>query len=165
MAVAGRYPELCTGLIAGGTGVSSYGATSALKIMGATYKIMSNYSLFNLVPLTVRITKQQISPENMKECFLRSGFNYDIWPDIAETMGFENYIESLKRYTGPVLFLLGEKDMRKDEQLFLKSTKNGKLVLIPNAQHLMVLDTRFIVEINKTILEFAANVFTILGKS
>jgi len=135
--------------------------------MGTTYKIMSNYFLFNLIPLTVRMTKQQISPDDMKECFLRSGFNYDIWPDIAETMAFENYVESLKRYTGPVLFLLGEKDMRKDEQLFLKSTKNGKSVIIPNAQHLMVVDTRFIVEINKTILEFATNVFTDtgLGKS
>eukprot|EP01090_Pellita_catalonica_P016053 TRINITY_DN44_c0_g1_i1.p1 TRINITY_DN44_c0_g1~~TRINITY_DN44_c0_g1_i1.p1 ORF type:complete len:830 (+),score=198.05 TRINITY_DN44_c0_g1_i1:44-2491(+) len=156
MTFCGIYPELCAGIIVSGACADMGTNNRTMNLRGMLYKSLPNKVKASLIKNSTKIppNRTEVSEKLLHAC-LRSGSFYDSWEDVQETLTGTDYIKYLKNYSGPVLFLNGEKDTRDAEVLWLAASVDVKLEIIEGANHLFLMDTRFYPTANKLVYEFA----------
>ena len=73
---------------------------------------------------------------------IQDGYYFQAMPSAVKELSGKDFINKIKNYPGPVLFLNGAHDwlFRSSEAAFLNAAKNGRIELIGNAGHLSSLE-------------------------
>jgi len=155
-----EYGKLLHGVIIGGSSNSVFGTTTNLlySSIGAMYKVTPKSVQWKFVPSTFPDLNKK---KKMELVFMRNELQYDTWPECYLIMKepHENYyLECIKSFDGPILFINGEKDIRIDESLFVESAKNGKLHVVKGGSHMMALEDGPSEEFHQVMLEFCKEI-------
>jgi len=70
----------------------------------------------------------------------------------------ESYVKHLTQYPGPILFINGENDYRKEEQMWVKAAQNARLEVISGASGWVLIDIRFYRTVNSLVRKFIEEV-------
>jgi pimeloyl-ACP methyl ester carboxylesterase len=128
MLLAGRFPELCAGVVV---------------VSACTNSPRSPYS---------GATRQRISV--LQKALLNPGLNDTILPDVYAAIKLQWYTDWLPKYNGPVLFVNGENDSRDAEKSFTAACKGSKLRVVLGGDHLIWIDDKTYKKVNQYILQF-----------
>jgi len=165
MIFAKSHPEMCAGLVLGACCNETFGGvTQFLFVMLKTaFLVLPESMLWTLIPRGY----PHIPREDLNETILRSGMNYAVWGQCAETMKEptpDYFSQAIASFSGPILLIHGELDDRKAEEKFNSCCQNGRLHVVRGATHMVHLEPENSSEFNTMIVEFAKDIGWKKGK-
>jgi len=153
---AKKYPENCRALILGGCCNQSYGNMVDIfySVIGMVYKLTPASKMWKYMPSTIG---KGIPREAFSDTILRSGMTYEKWPECSALMKENHsgeYVDTIKSFTGPILFINGSEDYRSAEDIFYQAASNARKCIIAGANHLVCINPAKRAEFNAAVLEF-----------
>ncbi|MFF4603391.1 alpha/beta fold hydrolase [Streptomyces sp. NPDC001339] len=133
LATAAAHPERVRGLVAMGCTTLPRGpvavAYRGMARAGGRYpEAVNRLSAFAL---------RRGLPRPLAEAMVAGGLSSETMPDIVNSVAGQDPLASLAAYPGPVWLVNGERDhFRRHERHFVRSCRQGRLVLLPGRGHL-----------------------------
>lgn len=143
LAFGARHPRRTAALVLSGCAFSFRRLPGCL--MGAPYVAISRFVTHTFSPLLARAEERALRkayPAALADPIIARGFFYRCYADIsAELLNFDP-LPALRACDVPALLLNGASDrfFRRDERLYLRALRHGRLRLIEGASHLANLD-------------------------
>eukprot|EP00698_Gefionella_okellyi_P012679 TRINITY_DN3427_c0_g2_i2.p1 TRINITY_DN3427_c0_g2~~TRINITY_DN3427_c0_g2_i2.p1 ORF type:complete len:203 (+),score=43.27 TRINITY_DN3427_c0_g2_i2:330-938(+) len=144
LAFAKKYPEFVAGLALCGTSNNFEGHRSRLLSgMNILFnKLLPGSTVASLISKAFNEVPRPI----MEECVLRSGTFYEGWDDVVDVMCAEDTVMLVQALVHtPLLFVNGEKDIRRNERELVSASERAALVVVKRASHFVQLDSADIV--------------------
>lgn len=137
---AHRYPERIAGLVISGSCVAYRGWLGLLAHLNGLL-FTHIYRENTLVPMQEQALLSSYPAEYAKP-IIEAGFHFKTSGSAFSSLAGKNFHKQLRTYTGPVLILNGEHDVRnrKAEQTMLASAQHAQLAIVENAGHLCNMD-------------------------
>jgi Predicted hydrolases or acyltransferases (alpha/beta hydrolase superfamily) len=143
LAFGARYPSRTKALILSGCAFAFNGFVG--RLLRAPYLAISRLLTSNFAPLLARAEERTFRkryPPALADAVVERGFFYRFYPEISAALLDFDPLPALRMCECPVLLLNGAADrfFRRDEQLYLRALRSGRLRLIEGAAHLANLD-------------------------
>jgi pimeloyl-ACP methyl ester carboxylesterase len=139
MEFARLFPEKAAGLVLAGCSANpTVMATVPFRLASA---MMASASEKLIARINDWIFRWRFDPI-MIDPVIQDGYYFQAMPQAVKELSGKNFIDKMRGFPGPVLFLNGAHDwlFRSSEAAFLAAAKNSRLELIPNAGHLSNLE-------------------------
>lgn len=151
MALAGSAPDRVAGLVAAGaTCVPTPGVTAPFLVAHRMLSALADGG----EKVTACILCAAL-PRRTAEAVLDGGIATEAMPDVVAALRASRPIESLRAYSGPVLFVNGRYDhLRAEERRFLNAASHGSLAVVPRAGHYLPMTRPAVFA--RTLVEFTA---------
>jgi pimeloyl-ACP methyl ester carboxylesterase len=150
MEFASRHPEQVAGAVLVSCTAEPTGPGAALFLVATWFMSLAPLGVLKAMKRTVgRILYSPDAAELLTGFFFRGGAQG------IRAVLWRSYLEKIRAYSGPVLFINGQRDypFRSSERRFLAGARQGRLEVIPRAYHVCNLDDP--ASVNAVIRDFA----------
>jgi pimeloyl-ACP methyl ester carboxylesterase len=143
LAFGARYPSRTAALILSGCAFAFNSFTG--RLLRAPYLAISRLLTGNFAPLLARAEERTFRkryPPALADAIVARGFFYRFYPEISAALIDFDPLPALRACECPVLLLNGAADrfFRRDERLYLRALRAGRVRLIEGAAHMANLD-------------------------
>lgn len=143
LAFGARYPSRTAALILSGCAVAFNGF--AMRLMRVPYLAIARLLTGTFAPLLARAEERTFRkryPPDLVDSMVARGFFYRFYPEVSAALIDFDPLPALRACECPVLLLNGAADrfFRRDERLYLRALRSGRVGLIKGAAHLANLD-------------------------
>jgi len=157
--LAKSHSELVAGLVLGGCCGETTNWQSKVYFNAVNaFSMLPNNLIWTLLPSAY----SDVSREALEETIFRSGIDFENSSQCTEIMlqvKTESMAEAITHFSGPILFINGEKDDRKLESKFLDAApSNGRLHIVKGATTLLPIQSNHRDELNEVVLSFAQEI-------
>ncbi|KAF6253263.1 Alpha/Beta hydrolase protein [Scenedesmus sp. NREL 46B-D3] len=157
-AFAAGHPELAAGVVMVACAHDAHTATWRMVRRSAemvyrmcSYKTKSGF-IYNSYPEVMSKDRPEVV-----ECFLRAGAEFDSWQYTWRVMYDANMQQLLPKIKCPALLVVGEKDFRSHEQLWLSLLPKGRLLVLKGGIHQFMLQPGIVDTYRQQAISFATN--------
>lgn len=143
LAFGARHPQRTTALVLSGCAFSFRELPG--RLLGKPYVAVSRFVTHTFSPLLARAEERALRkayPAALAEPIVARGFFYRCYADVSAALLDFDPLPALRACNVPALLLNGAQDrfFRRDEQVYLRTLRDGRLRLIEGAAHLANLD-------------------------
>uniref|UniRef100_A0A383VKF6 AB hydrolase-1 domain-containing protein n=1 Tax=Tetradesmus obliquus TaxID=3088 RepID=A0A383VKF6_TETOB len=157
-AFAAAHPELTAGVLMAACAHDAHtctwkmvGRSAELVYKMCSYKTKSGF-IYNSYPEVMSKSRPEVV-----ECFLRAGAEFDSWQYTWRVMYDAHMQQVLPKISCPALVVVGEKDFRSHEQLWLSLLRKGRLLVLKGGIHQFMLQPGIVDTYRQHAISFATN--------